>query len=103
MIQLDDMDNAKSYLPRCVEPGKKLGKLARVPSKITGCIITSGHYQDGRKITFLVNHNQFPQSGSKTVTIIYKLLKDYLSDFKVLPKNLIVNCDNCWRENKVRV
>ena len=103
MIQLDDMDNSKSYLPRCVEPGKKLGKLARVPSKITGCIITSGHYQDGRKIKFLVNHNQFPQSGSKTVTIIYKLLKDYLSDYKVLPRNLIVNCDNCWRENKVRV
>jgi hypothetical protein len=103
MFQLDDMDNAKSYLPRCVEPGKKLGKLARVPSKITGCITSSGHYQDGRKIQFLINHNQFEQSGSKTVTIIYKLIKDYISDHKVLPKNLIVNCDNCWRENKVSI
>ena len=102
MIQLDDMDNQKSYLPRCVEPGKKLGKLARIPSKITGCIISSGHYSDGRKIKFYINHNQFEQSGSKTVTIIYKLINDFLSDFKVLPRNLIVNCDNCWRENKVR-
>ena len=101
LIQMDDMDNQKSYTPRCVEPGKKLSKMARIPSKISGCILSSGRYSDGRKIKFYVNHNQFEQNSSKTVTIIFKLIKDYLSDFKVLPKNLIVNCDNCWRENKV--
>ena len=95
------MDNKKSYLPRCIEPGKKLSKMARIPSKITGAILSSGHYSDGRKITFFVNHDHFQQNGSKTVTIIYKLILDHLSDFKVLPRNLIVNCDNCWRENKV--
>ena len=52
---------------------------------------------------FRVNHNQFEQSANKTVTIIYKMLKDYLSDHQVLPPNLIVNCDNCWRENKVYI
>ena len=95
------MDNQKSYLPRCIEPGKKLSKMARIPSKITGAILSSGHYSDGRKIKFYVNHDHFQQNGSKTVTIIYKLIMDHLSDFKVLPRNLIVNCDNCWRENKV--
>ena len=99
-LQLDDMDNSKSYLPRILEPGKKTGKIFQLPSKITGTIMYSGKYIGNRKVNMFINHNNFEQGGNKVVSILYLLLKDFISDHKFLPKKLHINADNCWRENK---
>ena len=98
--QLDDMDNQKSYIPRILEPGKKTSKIFKLPSKITGTIMYSSYYPLNRKINFFVNHNNFEQSGSKVVSILYLMLKDFVADHHQLPPNLHINLDNCWRENK---
>ena len=98
MIMLDDMDNQKSFVPRILERGKKLSGLNTLPSKITGTITWSGHYEGGRRIKFFINHNQFQQNGNKSISVIFLLLQDFVKEFKKLPKTLVVNCDNCWRK-----
>ena len=60
----------------------------------------SGKYSENRKINMFVNHNNFEQGSNKVVSILYHLLRDFISDHKFLPKKLTVNADNCWRENK---
>ena len=44
-LQIDDMDNTKSYLPKILEPGKKLVNMNKLKSKITGCIMNNGLYE----------------------------------------------------------
>ena len=58
-IQLDGMDNSKSYVPRFLENSKKLVGTERLPSKIQGCILWSGLYKDKRKDIFYINHDHF--------------------------------------------
>ena len=58
-IQVDGMDNSKSYLPRFLENAKELVGAERLPSKIYGCIITSGFYEGNQKILFFINHDHF--------------------------------------------
>ena len=100
LIQLDDMDNMKSYLPRVLEQGKKTSKLFKLPSKITGTIMYSSFYPANRKINIFINHNNFEQSSNKVVSVLFLLLQDFVKDNKKLPRILHVNADNCWRENK---
>ena len=102
VIQIDGMDNSKSYCPRMKEKSKKYAGLLRLPTKIQGCIIYSGNYVDKRKILFYLNHDQFPQSSNMVVSTIQKLLEDIVKDHGRLPKNLHVFADNCYRENKNR-
>ena len=90
-IQIDDMDNMKSYIPRILEPGKKTSKIFKLPSKITGTIMYSSFYPLKRKINFFVNHNNFKQSGIKVVSILFLLLKDFVADNKKLPRVLHIN------------
>ena len=90
-------DFLKSHIPQSPEIGKTSGSLFKLPSKVTGCIIWSGKYPQNRKVVFYLNHNQFEQSGSKLVTILYKLLHTVIEDFGKLPKHLSINLDNCWR------
>ena len=101
-LQVDGMDNSKSYCPRMKEKSKKFAGILRLPTKIQGCIIYSGHYLEKRKTVFYLNHDQYPQSSNMVVSIIYKLLKVFVNDFKKLPKKLHIFADNCWRENKNR-
>ena len=49
----------QSYLPRFLEHSKELVGKERLPSKISGCIITSGFYDGNQKIMFYINHDQF--------------------------------------------
>jgi hypothetical protein len=58
-IQLDGMDNRKSYVPRFLENSKKLVGTERLPSKISGAILWSGLYEDKRKDIFYINHDHF--------------------------------------------
>ena len=102
ILQLDGMDNSKSYCPRMKEKTKKFAGILRLPTKIQGCIIYSGHYELKRKILFYLNHDHFPQSSNMIVSILYKLLQVATRDFGSLPKKLHVFADNCWRENKNR-
>ena len=96
------MDNQKSYCPRELVKGKKTAGMLRLPTKITGCIIYSGHYEENRKIAFYINHDHFEQASNMVVTTIFKLLQVYLEDFGRFPKTLRLFADNCWRENKNR-
>ena len=57
---IDGMDNSKSYIPRFIEKTKKLGSW-KLPSKITGAVISSGKYVSNRKVKLYVNHDHFPQ------------------------------------------
>ena len=74
-LQIDGMDNSKviqkwflqlsksisfqSYLPRYLENAKELVGAERLPSKISGCIITNGLYEGNQKILFFINHDHF--------------------------------------------
>ena len=102
ILQLDGMDNSKSYCPRMKEKSKKFAGLLRLPTKIQGCIIYSGHYEEKRKLIFYLNHDQFQQSSNMIVSILFKLLKIVVNDHGKLPKKLRVFADNCYRENKNR-
>ena len=102
VIQIDGMDNSKSYCPRMKEKSKKFAGLLRLPTKIQGCIIYSGHYVDKRKILFYLNHDHFPQSSNMVVSTIQKLLEVVVKDHGSLPRKLHLFADNCYRENKNR-
>lgn len=58
-IQCDGMDNSKSYLPRYLENAKQIVGTERLPTKITGCLIHSGFYEEKRKCLFYLNHDHF--------------------------------------------
>ena len=45
LVQVDGMDNHKSYLPRYLQNVKELQGSERLPSKISGCILWSGLYE----------------------------------------------------------
>ena len=102
IIQIDGMDNSKSYCPRMKDKSKKFVGLLRLPTKIQGCIIYSGNYVNKRKIVFYLNHDQFPQSSNMVVSTIQKLLEVIVKDSVKLPRKLHVFADNCYRENKNR-
>lgn len=53
------MNNRSSDIPRYLEISKDLVGTERLPSKITGVIIWSGHYLEKRKDLYFVNHDQF--------------------------------------------
>ena len=99
-VAIDGMDNSKSYIPRFNVKTKKLGSW-KLPSKITGAVISSGKFVGGRKVKLYVNHDHFTQGSNMVVSIVYKIILDFMNQFKMLPKVLDLNLDNCWRENKV--
>ena len=101
-IQIDGMDNSKSYLPRYQELSKDQVQKERLPSKISGCTIYNGWYEKNRKVLFYVNHDIFENGSNLVITLIHHLLQEFLSDWKKLPKKLHLNLDNCWKENKNR-
>ena len=98
-VAIDGMDNSKSYIPRFMEKTKKLSTW-KLPSKITGAVISSGRFDNNRKVKLYVNHDHFPQGSNMVVSIVYKVILDFLKEQKMLPKVLDLNLDNCWRENK---
>ena len=114
-IQIDDMENKVSFVfmrlmsplimntlqkllsPRAPAIGKSASGMIKLPTRLTGVIVWSGRYPQNRKIWMLMNHDQFEQSGSKVVSILYDIILAVHKDFGVLPKNLHINLDNCWR------
>ena len=101
-IQIDGMDNSKSYLPRYLEHSKDLVQKERLPTKISGCIIHSGWYEEKRKVLFYLNHDIFEQGSNLIITLVHLLLQEFQKDFGKFPKKLHINADNCWKENKNR-
>ena len=95
------MDNSKSYCPRTLVKSKKDANMLTLPTKIEGCILYSGLYEENRSITFNLNHNNFEQGGSLVVSTIHNLLLSFFNERGFIPRHLHVFCDNCWRENKV--
>ena len=101
-IAIDGMDNRKSDIPRFLENSKKWSGFIKLPCHITGAIISSGLYHDKRKCIFFLNHDQYENGSNLVVTVIHKLIEDFLKDHKKLPRTLHINTDNCARENKNR-
>ena len=58
-IQVDGMDNAKSYCPRYLENSKELVGTERLPTKIYGGLVWSGFFEERRSITFFLNHDHY--------------------------------------------
>ena len=102
-IQIDGMDNNKSYLPRYLEHSKDQAQKERLPTKISGCNVYSGWYEAKRKVIFYVNHDIFEQGSNMIITLINLLLQDFIKDWKKLPKKLHLNMDNCWKDRIVKV
>ena len=96
-VQMDSMDNQKSFLPRYREVAKDLAQKERLPAKITGCNIYSGNYQQNRKIFMFINHNIFENGSNFIITMLHHLLQDYLQEHKKFPRKLHLNVDNCWK------
>ena len=101
-VAIDGMDNSKSYIPRHLEKTKKQG-CWKLPSKIVGAVISNSKYINNRKVKLFVNHDHFQQGSNMVVSIVYKIIRDFHKDYKMLPKSLDLNLDNCWRENKEAV
>lgn len=101
-IQIDSMDNQKSYLPRFLENGKHVSGLFRIPCKITGVIVHSGFLPDRRTVRFYCNHTQFENGSSMIVSVLFRVLSDFLKEHKTLPNRLVLNVDNTVKENKNR-
>ena len=57
-LQIDGMDNKKSYIPRLLQKSKDMMGTERLASKISGCILYSGWYEKKRKCLFYINHDQ---------------------------------------------
>lgn len=76
-FKVDDMDNSKSYLPKILEPGKKLVGMEKLKTRITGTILYSSLYPGGRKVHFFLNHDQFAQDSNKMATLTYRQVKMY--------------------------
>ena len=45
--------------------------------------------------------DQFENGSNMIVSIIYRMILDFIKDHKSLPPVLFLNVDNCGRENKV--
>ena len=58
-LQFDGMGSYNSLIPRYLDNSKNLVGTERLPSKITGCILWNGRYQEKRKDIFWVNHEQY--------------------------------------------
>ena len=101
-LQIDGMDNSKSYLPRYLELSKDQVQKERLPSKISGCTIYNGWYEENRKVLFYINHDIFENGSNMIITIVYLLIQEFLKDHNKLPRKLHLNMDNCWKENKNR-
>ena len=86
-VAIDGMDNSKSYLPRFLEKTKKLSSW-KLPSKIIGAVISNSKYVNNRKVKLYVNHDHFPQGSNMVVSIVYKVILDFLNEHKMLPKVL---------------
>ena len=85
-IQIDSMDNNKSYLPRYLERSKDLVSKECLPTKITGCIIYSRLYEKNRKILFYINHDVFENASNMIITLVYFLLLEFVQDHGFLPR-----------------
>ena len=73
ILQLDGMDNQKSYCPRLLDKGKKTAGMLRLPTKIVCGIIYSGYYPEKRKIVMFLNHDQ---ESHNYVYLRYPLYRD---------------------------
>ena len=58
LLQVDGMDNYKSYLPKYMLNAKETQGSERLTTKIIGCIIWSGHYASKRKLIYYLHHDQ---------------------------------------------
>ena len=85
-VQIDSMDNSKSYLPRYLENSKDQIQKERLPTKITGCTLYSGLYEENRKVLFFLNHDVFENASNMIVSLVYHLLLQFLEDHKFLPR-----------------
>ena len=73
-VQIDGMDNMKSYLPRFLEKSKKNSGFFKLSSKITGAIITSAWYPvRNRKVFFFVNYDQVLRFNSDQFFILLEV------------------------------
>ena len=51
-------------------------------------------------LNMIFNADQFENGSNMIVSIIYRMVVDFVKDNKVLPPVLFINLDNCGRENK---
>ena len=96
-VQIDGMDNNKSYLPRYLHKSKDQQQKERIPTKITGCIINSGWYAAKRKCIFYLNHDQYEQGSNLIVSIVFRLLQVFVRDHSKLPKKLHLNMGRSFK------
>ena len=68
-LALDGMDNRKSDLPKFQQNAKNFVNFQKLPTHITGAIVTSGFYPEKQKTFFYLNHNQYEQGQCQILEI----------------------------------
>ena len=93
VIEMDNMDNAKTQCPQMPREPKDLDKKTRLTTHITGVHIP-GESKPFRCYTW---HDRFPTGSDTVLTLLLKILDDLEGPH---PETLYLHLDNCWRENK---
>ncbi|XP_071821925.1 uncharacterized protein [Apostichopus japonicus] len=95
---VDGMDQSKTDLPHFVQNDKDVKHLAKVPVHITGVLIhTKGPCDKFAYVYTDVKH--IPHDSNMTITCILRTLVKHKD---TLGKDLFLQLDNCYRENKNR-
>jgi len=94
VIEMDNMDNAKTALPCMPRPPKDLDSKDKLITHVTGVHVPGDSKHPFRCYTW---HDRFPTGSDTVITILLKALSQIEGP---LPPTLYLHMDNCWRENK---
>ena len=96
---IDGMDQAKNNLPQTHLIAKSQSSLWRLRTHITGVLVHTKSPHGKIAYTF-VDLLQYPHGSNLTITIILKVLLNFVEQKQMLPETLYFQMDNTVRENK---
>ncbi|XP_070553722.1 uncharacterized protein [Ptychodera flava] len=98
VIIIDGMDQKKTYFPRLVREKKNTENLGKVPMHATGSLIHT-NVPEGKLAVMRLDIHNFPHDSNMTINNIMWNLVDNIDR---LSRQLHLQLDNCYRENKNR-
>ena len=96
-VIIDGMDQSKCSLPHLKRLNKSSVNLWKLRIHITGVLV------HGYSSSSYVDYLQWPHDPNLTINVLLRVLVDYLPKLAKkgsLPKKLLMQLDNCVRENK---
>jgi hypothetical protein len=95
------MDQAKTNIPNTKLLPKSISNLWKLRTHVTGVLLhtKSPH---GKIAYAFVDLLEYPHDSNLTITILMKVLHQYITNHSQLPETLYLQMDNTSRENKNR-